>query len=83
MNSEVVDSMTQNYSKEELVELSNVIIRKLKINTIKRVFLMIGIIIGIIGIVGAARLLGIDPETMDIIAYAATIVVFIARPTIF
>ena len=75
MNSEVVDSMTQNYSKEELVELSNVIIRKLKINTIKRAFLMIGIIIGIIGIVGAARLLGIDPETMDIIAYAATIAV--------
>ena len=36
---------------------------------------MIGIIIGIIGIVGAARLLGIDPETMDIIAYAATIAV--------
>lgn len=67
------NNMTHRFSKEELIDLSNATIDKIKVRTIKKVFLMLGITVGVVGVVGASRLLGIDPETMKNIAYAATI----------
>lgn len=65
--------MTQRFSKEELIELSNANIDKFKANRKKKVFMMLGLSCATVGIVGAARLMGLDQEAMNAVAAAATI----------
>ncbi len=60
--------MEKVFTKEELMELSNATIDKLKLKRNRKIFSTIGLLVALVGSVGAARLIGVDQSVIETMA---------------